>query len=357
MENWFRNAAIFTFSAIGIGLGALVNTRFQLNHNGDAVMVAIGVFSAISASVSGVALLQAIRKLNVVGIFLTLIAFSISSGYNLQTALGIAANTRSDTVTSRTAASDSAGRLQWALGTYTNNRTEMAKAADGKAADVIQAELDGLQQDVAWTSTKGCTDATVPASRAYCAGYKTRQAQLAAARKVAELDGKIEAINQQLNTLHAVPGQTADPQASAVSFALSFIGIHTSDDGQVGKGLSLWFALLIWSFDSLGSVVAKLLFDPAPAPRSNAAAVEISAPAPAPCPKPKDATRGAPKRGAGHKKPSKAGQGAGGATILPFERRISKDDAEKMLREAGTQRAAAEKLGISPRTLRRILTA
>jgi hypothetical protein len=233
----------------------------------------------------------------------------------------------------------------------------MAKAADGKAADVIQAELDGLQQDAAWTSTKGCTDATIPASRAYCAGYKTRQAQLAAARKVADLDGKIEAINRQLDTLHVVPGQAADPQASAVSFALSFIGIHTSDDGQVGKGLSLWFALLIWSFDSLGSAIAKLLLEPAHAPRANAAAVELPAAAPAQRPKPKGAPRGATKRGTGQKKGTKAGQDVGGATILPFKKGISKDDAEKMLQQAGTQRAAAEKLGISPRTLRRILTA
>jgi hypothetical protein len=365
-----RVFAIAALSAVCMSTGAAINAVYQYDRGGPFALplAVLAVTSIAMAGITPITFMRSMRGLNAFGMIVSAFVFMVAIGFNFSNATGIAAFERDKTVSTRTAASDSAERLQWQLGTFTKSRTDLAKDAAGKATAVIQAELSGLQQDAAWTATKQCTDATLPASRTFCAGYKSREAQLAAALKVEELDGKIEAINHQLDLMHGVPGQAADPQASAVNFALSFIGIKAKE-GDVGTGLSLWLAMLVEVIASLGPVVLQLLFEPSRRPVLATARAAPSAPISASAPKGKPG--GAPSRGKGQKgraprvkndapKPAPSPRPSNVVDLRPKDatkKDIPRSVAEQALKEAGTQRDAAAKLGISPRTLRRILTA
>jgi hypothetical protein len=352
------NIAVAVLAVVCMLPSIAINAIYLLSHGGElAVALSLAAtLSVVLAGITPITFMNSLRAKSAMGLIISSFVFTICLAFNVSNAVGIAASTRAETVTARTTGSDTVERLKWQLGTARQSRDTLARDAGGKTATMIRAELSALQQKIEWASSRQCTDATIPTSRSFCVEYKSKEGLLDAAARVDDLDRQISDISAKLAITHAVAGQAADPQASAVNFALKFVGIKVAD-GDVGTGLVLLLALVVEAIGSFGAFVFMLLLNPAPAPRSNTAAVEVSAPAPSPRPKPKGAPRGAPKRGKGQKKAPTPGQAAGGATILSFERRISKDDAEKMLREAGTQRAAAEKLGISPRTLRRILTA
>jgi len=258
-----RAISITVLSAVFMMPAAAINAIYQYDRGGPFAipLAAVAITSIIMAGVTPITFMRSLRNLNAFGVIISAIVFMVSIGFNLSNATGIAAFERDKTVTTRSTASDSMDRLRWQLSTYTNSRTDLAREADGKAAASFLAELAGQRQDASWTATKQCTDATIPTSRMFCAKYKAREAQLAAAQKVEELDVKIDAINRQIDTLHIAPGQVADPQASAVNFALNFLGFKAKD-GDVGTGLSLWFALLIEVIASLAATVFQLLLEP-----------------------------------------------------------------------------------------------
>lgn len=350
------NFAVAVLAAVCMLPSIAINAIYLFAHGGELALALsmAAMLSVVLAGITPITFTRSLKAKSAMGLIISSFVFLICLAFNVSNAVGIAASTRAETVTTRTTGSDTVERLKWQLGTARQSRDTLARDAGGKTATMIRADLAALQQKVEWASSKQCTDATIPTSRSFCSDYKSKEGLLDAAARVEDLDRQISDISAKLAGTHAVAGQAADPQASAVNFALSFIGIKAKD-GDVGTVLVLLLALVVEAIGSFGAFVFMMLLEPAP--RANAAAVELPAAALAPRPKPKGAPRGATKRGTGRKKGTKAGQDVGGATILPFKKGISKDDAEKMLRQAGTQRAAAEKLGISPRTLRRILTA
>jgi hypothetical protein len=64
-----------------------------------------------------------------------------------------------------------------------------AHSASGKSASQIDADLKAMEFDERWTRSKKCTDATVPASRSFCAEYFTLKGQRDGAVEAGNLEG------------------------------------------------------------------------------------------------------------------------------------------------------------------------
>jgi hypothetical protein len=362
------NSTLKSFAVLVVGgacvvPSALINGAYQLSKPGPLMypLTAASVFFAVFAAISLVSVHKALRQSDIFGFVAALFLFVICSVINIANAVNIASNDRATTVGGREVANENATRWQTRLEKSEKEKSGLSAKVGSRTTGMIDADIRALEQNILWDQTKKCTDATLAASRSYCSDHERLIGDLAAAGKIASLESEISELNTKLDSTKAASNQAADPQAHSLTFALGLLGI-TVEDGRVGVVLNLWFALGIEGLAALGATVFRGLLAAVNdahkvRPMQNTAAVDVSATAPTPRPKPKGAPRGAPKRGKGQKKVPTVGQETGGATILPFKKGISKDDAEKMLREAGTQRAAAEKLGISPRTLRRILTA
>ena len=361
-----RNAATTAFTVVCIAMGAAVNARYQ-THDGDTVQLAVAVFSATTAALALIGLTMSIREGYIFGAAVCLIAFLPATGWNFVNALGVAANIRDATVTKRGDDSSNKERLLALWETYSSSRKDLARDAGNKASRVLQAELAALREDQKWAQTKNCEDATIPASRAFCAGYRTTEGQLAAAQRAEEIDGKLEELNGRIGAIQGGKGRAADPQANVVSFALAFLW-RPFDDKTIGSGLSLMFAIVVWSFDSFGPVMFKVVVDPKrrvrkhdmPAPVTPVHDMTPAAPPAARhdvvrLTQPQPGMLAAPKTGLGrapvnnvvemfHAKPAKAAK-----------RTCSCADVIAAKKLKGSNSAAALHLGISERQIYRIL--
>lgn len=244
------------------GIG--INVAHQLAHGKELapILAWAAALSVVLAGITPITFTRALRQRSIIGTLVSVFLFCVCLGFNIANAVGIAAGKRAETVTSREVERGEVERLQWQLGTARESRGALVRDAEGKTATMIRAELASMRQQWQWDSSKRCTDATLSSSRIFCADYKKREGLLDAAAKVEQLNGQIADISAKLAGMHATAGQAADPQASAVNFALAWFGIQAKD-GDVGTGLSLWFALAIEAIGSLGPIAFALLLEPA----------------------------------------------------------------------------------------------
>lgn len=70
-------------------------------------------------------------------------------------------------------------------------RARYASSASGKGAGQLSAEVEMLKQDARWVTSAQCTNATAPASRAFCQEYYRLMADLAAAKEAANLENTV----------------------------------------------------------------------------------------------------------------------------------------------------------------------
>jgi len=185
--------------------------------------------------------------------------------YALTSAIGFASTNRNDTTGTRA--------LQAAQ--YQDLRTQLDRIKDEqkwldkhRSIGMVEAELKAAQQHYRWTSTKGCTNATVPLSRDFCESYHKLEAELAAAEKDEKLQVEAASIRNKLGNLdgHAA-GKAADPQATMIASLFSL------DIKRVEVGLTILITLLVELGSSMGLFVAtstwrvhEVLRKPAPAP-------------------------------------------------------------------------------------------
>ncbi|MFM9940590.1 MAG: hypothetical protein ACKVP7_13995 [Hyphomicrobiaceae bacterium] len=69
--------------------------------------------------------------------------------------------------------------------------SELAVIANARPAKSVFAEIEALKRDRLWTSSRGCTEATIAASRDFCAAYDRLFGELAAAERAAGLRSEI----------------------------------------------------------------------------------------------------------------------------------------------------------------------
>lgn len=208
-----------------------------------------------------------------------IVLLAICSSYSLTSSLGFAALNRADTVSERAVSAATYKDLRAEMNYL---RAQMDQLPQHRPAGVVSSSIDGMQQHRRWESTRGCTNATVAPSIAYCQQFHKLEAELAAARKAAELDTRIVAVRARLDHVRTTgPSAEADPQAAILA---TISGLGTD---KIQLGLTILVSLLVEAGSALGFFVAlshwriledKTLGLPAPVPASAKALPALVAP-------------------------------------------------------------------------------
>jgi hypothetical protein len=85
-----------------------------------------------------------------------------------------------------------------------------------RPAETVDRLLAAERANRRWTSTKGCTDATVTTSREFCDNYRTLEGELASAREANKLSVEIAALDRQIEAAPPTTSANADPFVDAV---------------------------------------------------------------------------------------------------------------------------------------------
>jgi len=168
--------------------------------------------------------------------------------YAMTSALGFAALNRSDTSGTRAIQAEKYEDLRAELGRLNQQQGWQEKH---RPAGTVQSEIQAAKQNSRWTSSEGCTNATVDKSREFCENYHKLGSELAAALQTETLRKRADEVRGklgQLNSLAAV--KVADPQAAILS---SLSGLDTS---RIDVALTILITLLVELGSSLGLYVA-----------------------------------------------------------------------------------------------------
>lgn len=186
--------------------------------------------------------------------------------YALTSALGFAALNRSDTTGGRTIQAEKYEDLRGQLAQITLQQSWLEKH---RSAGVVSAEIDASKQNVRWTTSEGCTNATVTLSREFCESYHKLQAELAAAQKDEVLQKQAAAVRAKLGEMDSRAAvKVADPQAAIIS---TLSGLKIAD---VEIGLTILITLLVELGSSLGLYVSTSTWRINDGPRRAAVAPE-----------------------------------------------------------------------------------
>src|SRR5688572_27947563 len=118
--------------------------------------------------------------------------------YALTSALGFAALNRSDTTGTRSLQAANYEDMRGQLAQIAQQQSWLEKH---RAAGMVEAEIEGAKQNVRWTSSAGCTNATVTLSREFCESYHRLQAELAAAKKDEALQKRADEVRARLDAV------------------------------------------------------------------------------------------------------------------------------------------------------------
>jgi hypothetical protein len=168
--------------------------------------------------------------------------------FALTSALGFAALNRSDTTGNRTLQSANYEDLRAQLAQIAQQQSWLEKH---RSPGMVEAEIGGAKQNVRWTSSAGCTNATVTLSREFCESYHKLQAELAAAKKDEALQMRADEVRAKLGGMDGRAAvNNVDPQANILSKLLHI------DLSQVEVGLTILITLLVELGSSLGLFVS-----------------------------------------------------------------------------------------------------
>lgn len=196
--------------------------------------------------------------------------------FALASAIGFASLNRSDTTATRAVQAQHYEDLRAQLAQVTDRQKWLQ---EHRSVGMVEAEIKGAKQHYRWTSSEGCTNATVTLSREFCEGFHKLQAELAAAKKNEVLQAEADQVRAQLAKIDAkTVTKVADPQATIIA-SLSGVDIK-----QVELGLTILVTLLVELGSSMGLYVStstwrvhEQMKRPAPEP---AKIVEIVEPKP-----------------------------------------------------------------------------
>jgi len=219
--------------------------------------------------------------------------------YSLTSALGHAALNRLDTAGQRAAHAQS----------YQDLRADLKRAGDQlgwvpqhRPVAAVQAEIDGLKTQRAWTLSNSCTDIKGKQTRDFCQQLHGLGSELGSAQQAEVLTQRIAGIKAQLTNAQSAHGSgmmsEADPQAAVLSKLAAYAGVSIKVEDmqtaltifialllEVGSGLGLYVAFSTWRLQDRAApsapVLAPSLATVAAAPPSVTARI-TQRPAPAP---------------------------------------------------------------------------
>ena len=176
------------------------------------------------------------------------LVFVFFSAFSLLSALGFAADNRGHLAETREGLTATFETVSRDLSEAEARRSGLPKH---RPASVVEEALSAIKQDKRFTSSKQCEDATAQASRAFCEGYFSTRAELAAAIEDQRLAGTVERLKSESEKLKEQgAGQDKDPQVSIVS------RLFKLDEGMVRNGLVIFAALLVEVGSGLGLFLA-----------------------------------------------------------------------------------------------------
>ncbi|MFA5901344.1 MAG: hypothetical protein WC829_19755 [Hyphomicrobium sp.] len=177
----------------------------------------------------------------------------VVTAYSLTSALGHAALNRLDTAGQRTAASDS----------YKDHRADLVRAQEQlswipqhRPAQAVQADIDGLKAEKAWTYTEECGKVTGSKGRSFCQKYHALSAELASAEQSVTLEARIADLQGKMSNVtgHAVMSE-ADPQAAVLAKLASIVAPSVKVE-DVQTALTVFIALLLEVGSGFGMYIA-----------------------------------------------------------------------------------------------------
>lgn len=177
----------------------------------------------------------------------SMLVWGVVTAYSLTSAFGHAALNRFDV----------AGKRAHQSNVYDATRADLASAREQlgwiprhRPAMTVKAEIDGYKENRRWRATKGCTDATIPVSIAFCDQYRALVAELASAEKAAALDARIVKAQAQLAHFDGTANSVADPQATVLA---KLTGI---DLEKIQLAMTVFIALLLEIGSAFGMYIA-----------------------------------------------------------------------------------------------------
>ena len=177
----------------------------------------------------------------------------VVTSYSLTSALGHAALNRLDTAGQRTATADN----------YKDHRADLARAQEQlswipqhRPAQAVQADIDAVKDERAWTGTEQCSKVTGSKSRGFCQKYHALSAELASAQQSIALEARIADIQGKMTNVngHAVMTE-ADPQAAVLAKLAAIIAPNIKVE-DVQTALTVFVALLLEVGSGFGMYIA-----------------------------------------------------------------------------------------------------
>lgn len=199
-----------------------------------------GGMSVLLAAIAVMAAEGAFRQRNLALASIATLTAVICIGYNLTAALGAASHGRAV----KQAEGDTRQQVQ-------QLEARRAALSVSKPSAAVEAELNGLRQQPAWTSTRGCVDATLPASRMFCTQYADVQARLAVTVQAEQLDAQIGALRER--------PMIGDAQGENIAALLGHAGMVVTPAG-VGLMLNTLLAVLVEIIAAFGPVIIVAAF-------------------------------------------------------------------------------------------------
>ena len=248
----FLKAVGVILTTIVIAASAWINFEYMAAEGTGRASLVLGVISVafdlikallpvmIAAAVAQRAWLRA----GVAGAFLTLfIAFGFVS------ALGFGESNKGDRVVSREGlAAELRDRERDLLGA----RQRLTSLPQSRPPGVIAAELAALKKDRQWDSSKGCTEATVSASRELCKAIDRLTGEVASAAEALVQAQKIERLDAEVRRLRERgAGNDTDPQASAIRRIVGHL-LPGTDASGIRSGVVWLFATLVEGWSAFG---------------------------------------------------------------------------------------------------------
>ena len=197
--------------------------------------------------------------------------------YAMTSALGFAALNRSDTSGARAVQHEKYEDLRTELTRLSQQQSWLEKH---RPVGTVQSDIEAAKQNYRWTSSEGCTNATVDKSREFCENYHKLGAELAVAKQADALAKRADEVRAKLAgvTANGTVAKVADPQAEMLS---SIFGL---DITRIDVAMTLLITALVELGSSLGLYVSTSIWRmqeiarrPAPAPEP-AKVVEILQP-------------------------------------------------------------------------------
>jgi hypothetical protein len=181
------------------------------------------------------------------------VLWTVVTGYSLTSALGHAALNRLDTT----------GQRAVEAASYKDLRSDLKRAQDQmswipqhRPATTVVSEIDGLKNQRAWTTTKGCTDVNGKAVRDFCQQLHALSSELASAQQAEKLDARIAEISGNLGKSRSTSAMTeADPQAAVLTKLANMVfpGMKIED---MQTALTIFVAVLLEIGSGFGMYVA-----------------------------------------------------------------------------------------------------